>query len=475
MVEVVEQTRVSVLLTRPLVLGWLACLLIGAAPAAARTAVVAPADDHGAPLDYLGDLPHHAGGLVPLTWSHVAELVPLVVAGATVDDSCPRYTPPDIDGTVDEALRRMTALDPEGAVDLLDLLVFDLPCLDEPASSVQLADIFYYRSAALAFMGDDDGSRRAMRRAVAVEPSLEPDENLPGKINTMLAEEKAFQRDVIAVRLRTPKGFEVRIDGQKKSRELAVDGLGLLQWQTGDGAWQSALLRDIDDEIVLGTPIGIQVRLQYRDDPFVLPLATALGEALREPMMVEQAVFWDGGERAVWWDDLGGSARWLDEDPPPIRSGGGERDPGRAKSGRDDHLRVVFGGGISHYDSFPYATAGTDISILLYRRLSTALGANATFPLSDFVPNQVMPLFYLGLRLRLGPLEIPVHPWLGLSFCGSVKEENEGVPYGLLGGALSVGVDLSPVKHLVIRLGVQGGFLEQSGYVHATMGVGFGV
>ena len=458
------------------------CLvLVLCSPADARLAVVTPADDQGAPLEYPGELPPSSGGVVPLTWSHVAELVPLVVAGAEVVRGCERRLPIVVDDEVDEALRLMTSLDAEGAVDLLDGLVEDLPCLDYPIASSELADIFYYKAAALAFAGDEDGARRAMTRAVAVAPALEPDEALPGKINTILREEKEELREIIEVRQRAPKEFEVHLDGCGGSLELAEGGVGLLQWRAGDGQWQSALLEDIREPLILGTPIGIEVRLGYPDDPMLLPLAEALGRALVEPMMVEQAVFWDGGEQALLWESDTGFARWIDDDLPATFGGtsssGGRAEP---KVRRDDHLRLTPMGGLTHFDSFPYAAVGADLSILLYGRLAMALGGSAQFPLTEFIREQektlLQGLFHFGLRLRLGPLAIPVHPWLGLNFCGGlVREHYDDALTGRLGGAAGVGADFMPTRHFIIRVTVEGGFLEHSGFVHATIGVGFGV
>jgi len=444
-------------------------------------AVVAPADDQGAPLEYPGELPPSPGGLVPLTWSHVAELVPLVVAGAEVVRGCERRQPLNIDDEVDEALRLMTSLDAEGAVDLLDGVVEDLPCLIYPASPSELADIFYYKAAALAFAGDEEGARRAMTRAVAVDPALEPDDALPGKINTFLREEKEAYREVIEVRQRAPKEFEIRLDGRGESLELAEGGVGLLQWQTGDGEWQSALLDDIREPLILGTPIGLEVRMGYPDDPLLLPLAEALGSALVEPMVVEQAVFWDGGDSALLWEQDTGFARWID-DVPTSRSGRGSGGSagGGPKVRRDDHFRLTVGGGLTHFDSFPLAAAGADLSILLYKRLAFGLGGSAQFPLTEFIREQekalLQGLFHVGLRLRLGPREIPVHPWVGLNFCGGLVRENyDDALTGRLGGAAVVGADFMPTRHFIIRVTVEGGFLERSGFVHATIGLGFGV
>ena len=460
----------------------LGCLVLALCTSAqARLAVVTPADDQGAPLEYPGELPPSAGGVVPLTWSHVAELVPLVVAGAEVVRGCERRLPIVVDDEVDEALRLMTSLDAEGAVELLDGLVEDLPCLDYAIASSELADIFYYKAAALAFAGDEDGARDAMTRAVAVAPALEPDEALPGKINTILREEKEELRQIIEVRQRAPKEFEIRLDGRSESPELAVGGVGLLQWRDGDGEWQSAVLQDIREPLILGTPIGIEVRLEYPDDPLLLPLAEALGSALVEPMMVEQAVFWDGGDQALLWESDTGFARWLDDDLPITSSGtsstGGTGGP---RVRRDDHLRLTVGGGLTHFDSFPLAAVGGDLSILIYGRLLIALGGCAQFPLTEFIKEQekalLQGLFHTGLRLRLGPLAIPVHPWLGLNFCGGlVREHYDDALTSRFGGAAVVGADFMPTRHFIIRVTVEGGFLERSGFVHATIGVGFGV
>ena len=441
-------------------------------PASARIGVISPVGDDGIPQEYPAELPEGSGEVLPLTWSFVSEQVPLVVAGARLDRECPSGISPTIDAAVDEALKLMTGLDAQAAVNLLDELVDELPCLDEPVTSPELADIFYYRAAALAFLGEDDSARWSMRSAVAIEVALSPDQNLPGKINTWLKEEQARGRDLIGVRLRVPTGMTVLIDGQGDEPELAEDGLGLLQWQDASGRWNSALLEDVGDSVVLSTALGIQERLQHRDDPLVLPLAAALSEALYHPMRIDQALLWDGGEGVVLWDSLEREARWSEE-VPRVRGGGSTQ--GVANADRDDHLRFVLVGGVAHFDSFPYATAGADCTILLYGRLSFALGADAAFPLTEFQERRTVPIFHTGLRLRLGPLALKAHPFLGLAFRGGIKEEYEGKPTAMLGGSGTVGVDLRPMKHMVIRIAVDGGFLDQRGLVHARIGFGFGI
>ncbi len=443
-----------------------------APPAGARIGVISPVGEDGIPLEYPDELPEDSGEVLPLTWSFVVEQVPLVVAGATLDRECPSGISPVIDDVVDEALKLMTGLDAEAAVDLLDELQDDLPCLDEPVTSPELADIYYYRAAALAFLGEDESARWSMRSAVAIEPSLSPDQNLPGKINTWLKEEQARGRDVVSVRLRVPIEMTVRIDGQGEEPELAVDGLGLIQWEDARGRWSSALLRDVGDSVVVSTVEGVQERLQHRDDPMVLPLAAALGEALYHPMRIDQALLWDGGDGVVLWDSLEREARWFEE-TPRVRGGGSSRDG--SKGDRDDHFRFVLVGGVAHFDSFPYATAGADCTILLYGRLALALGADAAFPLTEFQERRTVPIFHSGLRLRLGPLAIKAHPFLGLAFRGGIKEEHAGKPTAMLGGSATVGVDLRPMKHMVIRIAVDGGFLDQRGLVHARIGFGFGI
>ncbi len=458
--------------------GWicpaaLCALALVASPAHARIGVITPVGDDGVPLEFPDDLPEDSGEVLPLTWSFVGEQVPLVVAGARLNQDCPGGTSPVIDDVVDEALRLMTGLDAETAVDVLDELVDELPCLEEPVSSPEIADIFYYKAAALAFLGEDESARWAMRTAVAVEPSLSPDENLPGKINTWLKEEQARGRDVIGVRLRVPAEMTVLVDGQSEEPELSLDGLGLIQWQTADGRWRSGVLEDVREPLVVSTPLGVQVRLEFPDDPYVLPLAAALGEALYHPMRIDQALFWDGGDGAVVWDSLDRQARWMDDE---AGAGGTTRPrPDDAFSQRDDHFRFALMGGVAHFDSFPYVTAGADCTILLYGRLSFALGGDAAFPLTEFQDRRTVPIFHTGFRLRLGPLAMKAHPFLGVSFRGGIKEEVAGKPTAMLGGSATVGVDLRPMKHMVIRIAVDGGILDRRGLVHARIGFGFGI
>lgn len=457
--------------------GWLCpaavcALVLFAAPAHARIGVITPVGDDGVPLQYPDDLPEDSGEVLPLTWSFVGEQVPLIVAGAHLNQDCAGGASPVIDDVVDEALKRMTGLDAETAVDLLGEVVDQLPCLQEPATSPELADIYYYKAAALAFLGEDESARWAMRTAVAIEPSLTPDENLPGKINTWLKEEQARGRDVIGVRLRVPEEMTVLIDGQSEEPELARDGLGLLQWQDADGRWRSALLEDVKEPLVVSTPLGVQVRLEIPDDPYVLPLAAALGEALYHPMRIDQALFWDGGASAVVWDSLEREARWVGEPAGGTTTRPRPDDP---FSERDDHFRFVVMGGVAHFDSFPYATAGADCTILIYGRLALALGGDAAFPLTEFQDRRTVPIFHAGLRLRLGPLAMKAHPFLGLAFRGGIQEEYAGKPTAMLGGSATVGVDLRPMKHMVIRIAVDGGILDRRGLVHARIGFGFGI
>jgi len=267
----------------------------------------------------------------------------------------------------------------------------------------------------------------------------------------------------------------VLIDGQGEEPELAVDGLGLLQWQDGYGRWCSALLEDVGASVVVSTPLAVQVRLQFPDDPLVLPLAAALGEALYHPMRIDQALLWDGEDGVVLWDSLEREARWAEEVPRTRRSGASSRGTSDEKAQRDDHFRFALMGGVAHFDSFPYVTAGADCTILLYGRLSFALGGDAAFPLTEFQERRTVPIFHTGLRLRLGPLAIKAHPFLGLAFRGGIKEEHAGTPTAMLGGSATVGVDLRPMKHMVIRIAVDGGFLDQRGLVHARIGFGFGI
>ncbi len=518
--------------------------ILPAAGASARLALVVPEDSRGATEEYRGDLPEDPNGEVTFGWSYVADLVPMVVVGARVDDECASRRTPIIDDEVDEALRLMTGLEAELAVELLDRLVADLPCLDRPATSAELADIFYYRSAALAFLGEEKAARTSMRRAVAVEPALEPDQNLPETINQMLVEERSIRAETVVVRLRLD-GMEVRLDGREGVRELTRDGLGLLQWRVDDG-WRSARLRDLEDTVVVATPEGFRARMQHPDDPLLPRLAAALGDALHEPLRIDRALFWDGREGEILWDPGVDETRWLGrhagrgrdgdgqgqpplkelddggssdrgtsvggdrgsrlpdlddpdpddpedgwddpylpdlddpEDPPPPDDRPDDRRsddrgrPDRTSGERDDRLRFTVGGGFMYLNPHPHAQVGADIGILIYGRLSFALRTDVGFPFAGYQRVRPLTLFGTGLRLRLGPRESPVNPWLGLSFRGAVENQS-GVMMGLLGASAEVGVDLVPVRHLIIRIAVDGGFLEQRGQVHAKIAVGFGV
>ncbi len=523
-------------------------VLSPAMAARARLAVVVPEDDRGTTLEYRGDLPPDPEGAVTFGWSYVADLAPLVVVGARLSDECESRHSPVIDDAVDEALRLMTGLEADKAVRLLDRLVDDVPCLDHPATSAELADIFYYRSAALAFLGEDKPARASMRRAVAIEPALEADENLPPTINQMLVDARSARPDLVNVRLRFGDDVEVRLDGREGARELARDGLGLLQWRV-DGRWSTARLRDLEDTVVVATPAGVRERLQYPDDLLQLRLASALGDALAGPLHIDRAVFWDGRDGAMLWDPAADETRWLGrystrgrrgdgrgrplldddgdrtpatadrkddpprstglpdlddpeddefpddfedpflpdlDDPPrddPPRDDGRRDDHGRRNDGgraktpkgpRDDRLRFTVGGGFMYLNPRPHALVVTDTGILIYGRLSLALRVDVGFPFAGYQRVTPLPLFGTGFRLRLGPRQSPVSPWLGLSFRGALENQN-GLLMGLLGASAEVGVDFIPARHFIIRFAVDGGFLEQRGQVHAKIAVGFGV
>jgi hypothetical protein len=438
----------------------------------ARMLVVSPQDDHGAPLEYPWELPSDAGGATLLTWDHVEELAPVIVAGAVLDEACDARSEPSIDDALDEALRLMTGLDAEAAVGLLEDLVGELPCLTEPVSSFLLADIYYHQAAAWAFLGDEDRARGAMQRAVAIEPTLEPDEGLPGKINTMLYEERAERRLVIGVRIRTDDELVYRIDGLEGAREFAVHGVGLLQWREGD-RWRSALLRDPGEEVVIGTPTWLEGNLERGGDPFLPDLAAALGDALYHPLRIDQALFWAGGDDALVWDALDRACHWDGDEsygdpddwdtpdaPPPVT--------------HDDHFRLVAGGGLTYLYSFPWGAVGAEMSILIYKRFSFGLGLDLANSLSEFNVKPMLPLLHVGPRVRLGPRDASAQPWVGAAFRAGL-ENRDGVNVGILGGSAQIGVDLVPVKHFLLRAVVEGGFIEQQGHVHAKIAVGFGV
>jgi len=463
-----------------------ACAMGG--PASARIAVVTPGDDGGNPQPYPGTLPEWAGGALPLTWSYVEELQPLVVLGASPYDRCDEPEAPSVNVTVAQALQQMTALDAEGAIAELDALVADLPCLDQPATTRELARIYYYRGAALAFIGDGGKASAAMRRALAIDPDLRPDENLPPEINDILDEERDHDAKALPLQLRFPRDVEVRIDGEPAGDELALDALGLLQWREPGGTWQTVLLDDRRDEVLVATPAGIAGRMGKELDPHLHHLAAALGEALSRPLRVQGTLLYSGGDGAILWDAAAATTEWVmlsaDLGDDHHEGDGGRKPPrdhrfkpprgpgGKAAKPPTDSVRFAFGGGVMYVHPFPYASASFDATVRIYRALCLAAGADLGFPVTGYRDPVVLPLFHGGLRLR--PVSGRVQPWFG-AVARLGMDDRPGAVW-LMGGICGqLGLDIQLTDHFLIRVSGEGGFLYQQAQVHAKIGVVLGI
>jgi len=471
---------------QPLVTALLIVCAISAG-ASARVAVVTHGDEAGNPRPYPGELPEWAGGSLPLTWSYVEELQPLVVVGATPYDRCDEPEPPSVNVIVAQALQQMTALDAEGAITELDSLVADLPCLEGPASNRELARIFSYRGAALALIGDGNKAAAAMRRALAIDPELRPDENLPPEINDILEEQRRGEPKTLPLQLRFPRDTEVRVDGEPPADQLAVDALGLLQWRDDRGRWHSVLLDGRRDEVLAGSPGGIAALMEGPLDPQLNRLAAALGKSLSRPLRVQGALLYSGGDGALLWDAAADTTEWVrssadigdevivtDRTRPPREHRARPPRGARARLPRPptDTVRLAFGGGVMYLHPFPYATANFDATVRIYRALCIAAGVDLGFPVSGYKDPVVLPLFHGGIRLR--PIGGTVQPWFGAS--ARLGVDDRPGPAWLMGGLSGlVGIDISLTDHFLIRVSGEGGFLYRQLQVNAKIGVVLGI
>lgn len=442
--------------------------------AAARLAVVSPTDESGAPRAFPADLPEGYGGFLPITWTYVDELAPLLVHGADPRDACVSTDRVSINVVVAQSMQQMADLDLEGALDGLDGLLQDLPCLREPTTSRELARIFYYRGAALAFVGQLDDAEASMRRALAIDADLPPDENLPREINDIFANQRQGKRRDLYVGYWLPTGMDVRVDGHDRPGSLTEGTLGLFQWQQPDGSWRSLLLEEMEDITLVGTPTGILEHLPEVDPP-VARLASLLGARLAEPLRVSGVLFWGGEDSALLWDARANTTEWLDlsgDSLQAVGSGGTSRKP-REKvtlEAPTDHARIAFAGGLFYIHPYPYAAVTLDANIRIYHGLSAGLGVDLGFPATSYRKTVVLPTAHVGLRYTIDAGA--VHPWLG--FCvRAALDDRPGQAWAMVGagGLLGLDIPLSPL--LMLRIWGEGGamFLFRQGQVHGKIGV----
>ncbi len=455
--------------TRQIVTCSLLAALIGLpAGASARMAVVTAADADGNPAPFPYALPEGHGGTVPLSWSYVTELVPLVAAGATLDEACDESEPPSINVIVAQAMQMMASMDIEGAVDTLDGLLADLPCLDSPITPLELARIFYYRGAALAFLGDFDGAAASMGQALAVDEALDGDPNLPPEIDDLFDQQRrARSRGTYApLTLLLPRGVDARLDGVEADIRIDLSGAGLLQWQQEDGTWRSVRLDQPGDEVIVGTTAGLRAHLAD-GDPEVARVASTLSESIADALRVQSVLLYDGADGALLWRAEDRTTEWLDllalDDGPDVRIGSGDPSPrpdrprtrGRSKPPPPptDTVRLAFGGGIHYLHPFPYATANVDGTFQLYRALCIGLGVDLGFPVTGYRDPVILPVGHVGLRVRLGG---KVQPWFGVAYRVGL-DDRPGVTWAPMGIGVEVGVDIPMTGMLLLRVGGQGG------------------
>ena len=441
-------------------------------PANARLAVVTPADESGAPAAFPGELPEGYGGILPLTWAYVNELTPLLVHGATVVSTCDPDADVAINVTVAKAMQQMMDLDVEGAVSSLDDLVANLPCLDQPASARELARIFYYRGAALAFIGDSREAADSMRRALALDADLPADENLPREINDIFKAQNRRKPSELYIGYWMPEGVDVRLDGQDRPGSVRDGSLGFFQWQQSDGSWQSFLLQDMQDITLVGTPLGILGHLPEVDPP-VARLSTLLGDSLAEPLKVDGVLFWGGDETALLWDSLSNTTEWLDLEGEPLDIATSNERPARAKAivkPPTDRVRIAFAGGVYYIHPYPYAGPCIDINIRIYRGLSLGVGIDLGFPLTGYHKTVVIPSGHLGARYTFDAG--PVHPWIGLG-ARLALDDRPGQVWAMVGIVGEAGLDIPLVSVLMLRIWGEGGMMLpfRQGTVHGKIGL----
>ncbi len=436
--------------------------------ASARMAVVTAADAEGNPEPFPHELPEGHGGTVPLSWSYVGDLVPLVAAGATVNEACDEPGPPAINVVVAQSMQQMASMDIEGAVDGLDALLADLPCLDEPIQPLELARIYYYRGAALAFLGEFERASASMGQALSVDSELDGDPNLPPEIDELFAEQRKARKsgNYLPLTLLLPRGTEARLDGKEASIRLGRAGAGLLQWELADGSWRSVLLEQLANEVIVATTEGIRAHLSD-GDPEVARVAASLSETIADALRVQSVLLYDGSDGAVVWEARERTTEWLDllalGDDPDVGGGSspGDRRPDRTTPSvklpppPTDTVRVAFGGGIFYLHPFPYATANIDGTFRLYRSLCIGVGVDLGFPVTGYRDPVILPVGHLGLRLRFGG---KVHPWFGLAYRIGM-DDRPGATWAPMGVGLEIGVDIPMTKILLLRVSGQGGVM----------------
>ena len=427
----------------------------------ARIAVVSPADENGAPAPYTDELPEGAGGSLPLTWDYADELVPLLVAGAGVHEACEGDTAPAINVVVAQAMQLMTDLDLEGAVSVLDTLVEELPCLTQPPTSRELARIFYYRGATLAFLGESDESARSMQRALAIDPDLPPDDNLPREINTIFSEQ---QPRTVAERYMgywLPTGMVVHVDGKEQPGSVPQGSMGLLQWQTPGSEWNTVLLEEMGDVTLVATPHGILERLSEVDPP-VARLAALLGAEIARPFKVDGVLFWDGADTSLYWDASSNTTEWLGADgetavTATTPGGGDHKRPKQPKPAPlTEHVRLALGGGVVYVHPFPYGLASFDANVRLYRGLGLGVGIDLGFPATGYRKPVVLPMAHLGVRYTFNAGK--VHPWVGLSVRAAL-DDRPGQVWAMFGAGGLFGLDFPLTGLLMLRVSGEAGLM----------------
>jgi hypothetical protein len=448
------------------------CAAIRPTPGSARLAVVSPDDSRGVPMDYDGDIPPGQGALLPLSWDYVEELVPLMVLGAEVHEGCYADDPLTLPVAVAQALAKMTSMDLDGAVEQLDGLITNLPCLDKPASARELARVYYYRGAALAFLGDSRGAAASMSQALAVDASMEPDANLPPEINDIFEQQrknKTTRCDLVIV---LPPWATYRVDGREGATDLNNRSAAFLQWQQPDGRWRSLLLDELGTTVVMGTPSGLKARMGAADDAHTARLAADLGEQLARPLKVGGVVLWDGSDSALFWDGDANTTEWLGERATAIVAN--NITSGRHTPPPTDALRLAVGGGLGLVSPYSYAILGADVTVRLYRSLCLGVGVDLGLPLNESRERVVLPLLHGGPRLRAGG---KVHPFVGLDVRLGF-DDKPGKVWGLVALGLEGGLDIPLSKVLMIRASACGGafvfpFIEPQ--VHAKIGLVVGI